>query len=255
MPQTLLGKKVGLIADDGGWRNTTAVDLGVQTMGGTCVHIPVSPSGRELISDLARYLDNWFDLLAVRAPNFENLRELADAARAPVVNLRTRANHPCEILGDLSFILKRRGALDRLKVAAVAPAGNIIHSWGEAAKVLPITLIQVYASEYFMNTMLYPSESIKCTRDMSDLEDADVIITDCWPEESDEAALLPFQITAARLDETKAECIFLPCPPVSRGKEVSADAMDHAKCCVYEAKSFLLHGQNAVLEWALASAT
>src|SRR5919106_2943327 len=87
MPQTLLGKKVGLIADDGGWRNTTAVDLGVQTMGGTCVHIPVSPSGRELISDLARYLDNWFDLLAVRAPNFENLRELADAARAPVVNL------------------------------------------------------------------------------------------------------------------------------------------------------------------------
>ncbi len=34
IPQSLSGKRVALIADDGGWRNTTAFDLGVQTMGG-----------------------------------------------------------------------------------------------------------------------------------------------------------------------------------------------------------------------------
>jgi ornithine carbamoyltransferase len=254
MPQALSEKRVGLIVEDSGWRNTTAIDLGVRTMGGTCVHIPVSLNGNEAICDLAKYLDNWFDLLAVRTPNIDHLRELAEAARAPVINLRTRANHPCEILADLSFIRSRRATFDQLKIAAIVPAGNIINSWAEAANVLPITLVQIYSSKYFLDELLYTARNIERTEDIDELKDADVIITDCWPNERDEDVLLQFQITAATLDKTKSECLFLPCPPVNRGKEVSADAMEHAKCCVHEAKSFLLHSQNAVLEWALTSA-
>jgi ornithine carbamoyltransferase len=255
MPQRLCGKKVGLIVDDSGWRNTTAIDLGVQTMGGTCVHIPVSLGGNEGVLDLAKYLDNWFELLAVRTPNFALLRELADAARAPVVNLRTRANHPCEILADLSFIRRTRGTFEGLKVAAVTPAGNIIHSWCEAANVLPISLVQIYPSKYFIDEVPRAARNIRCTEDPGELQDADVIITDRWPTAPDEESLLRFQITAAVLDKTKCECLFLPCPPVTRGKEVTAAAMEHTRCCVYEAKAFLMHAQNALLEWALLNDT
>ena len=35
MPRSLEGKRIGLIVDDGGWRNTAAFDLGIQAMGGT----------------------------------------------------------------------------------------------------------------------------------------------------------------------------------------------------------------------------
>jgi hypothetical protein len=58
MPQTLAGVRVALIVDDTGWRNTAAFELGVKSMGGICVPVPVSLGGAEAIADLARYLDN-----------------------------------------------------------------------------------------------------------------------------------------------------------------------------------------------------
>ena len=60
-PQGLAGKRVAVIADDGGWRNTTAFDLGVRAMGGICVQPPVRFNVHETTADLAGYLDNWFD--------------------------------------------------------------------------------------------------------------------------------------------------------------------------------------------------
>ena len=88
--------------------------------------------------------------------------------------------------------------------------------------------------------------------DMGELRDADVIVTDCWPAGADARELLPWQVTEAILDAGRA--VFLPCPPVTRGQEVSTGAMAHPRCRVVEAKAWLLHAQNAVLEWCLAPA-
>src|SRR4051812_29577313 len=55
MPQSLSGKRVALIADDSGWRNTTAFDLGVQAMGGICVQSPIRFNASEATADLAGY--------------------------------------------------------------------------------------------------------------------------------------------------------------------------------------------------------
>jgi len=63
------------------------------------------------------------------------------------------------------------------------------------------------------------------------------------------AARRRWQGTEAVLDGSRA--VFLPCPPVTRGQEVSAGAMLHPRCRVVEAKAWLLHAQNAVLEWSL----
>src|SRR5262245_49062300 len=92
MPQTLRGRRIGLITEGSGWRNATVFVLARQSMGAYCVQISASLQGTEPVADLAGYLDNWFDLLGVRSPQLADLEELADAARAPVVNLRTRQN-------------------------------------------------------------------------------------------------------------------------------------------------------------------
>lgn len=86
--------------------------------------------------------------------------------------------------------------------------------------------------------------------DINELVDADIIVTDCWPLDAESEHLLDYQITPGLLDKLHPRADFVPCPPVSRGKEVSADAMMHPACRVIEAKAFLLHAQNAVLEWA-----
>jgi ornithine carbamoyltransferase len=248
MPQSLAGRRVALVVDDGGWRNTTAFELGIASMGGLCARAPITLAGTEAVPDLAAYLDNWVDAIAIRTPDLAALRRLAAAARAPVINARTRQNHPCETLGDLAFLADLHGGLRPMRIAAVAPMANILASWVEAAAVLPLEVVQVGPAHWHGP----PAPGFRAATDMGELRDADVIVTDCWPAGADARELLPWQVTEAILDAGRA--VFLPCPPVTRGQEVSTGAMAHPRCRVVEAKAWLLHAQNAVLEWCLAPA-
>lgn len=93
-------------------------------------------------------------------------------------------------------------------------------------------------------------------RTSTDLESSlapgvDVIYTDCWPRGGDSAEtarlFTPYQITADVLERMNPRGFFLPCPPVTRGQEVSADAMRSPLCKNHPAKEFLLHAQNAIM--------
>ena len=254
MVQSLAGRRFALVVNDNGWRNTTAFDLGIQAMGGICTHAPLRWDTREDVADLAAYLDNWFDGIITRAPELSVIRGLADAARGPVVNARTRQNHPCETLGDLAFLFHRRGHLDGMKVGVVSPKSNILGSWIEAAAVLPIDVVQVYPDKWHDKEAAASTRRFRTSIDMNELVDADVIVTDCWPADAEPEEVLDYQISVGLLDRLHPEAEFVPCPPVSRGKEVFADAMKHPACRVIEAKAFLLHAQNAVLEWAFVAA-
>jgi len=250
MPQSLAGKRVAVIADDGGWRNTTAFDLGVKAMGGISVQPPIRFNVSEVTADLAKYLDNWFDILVVRTRELSTLRELASNAAAPVVNARTRSNHPCETLGDLAYVRRKRGHLDGLKVVGVAPDANILRSWVEASIALPIKVTQAYQADWHIRDIASPR--FTASADLDALYDADVIITDCWPDGAHDDQLQKYRISASLLDKCRSDAIFLPCPPVTRGQDVTADAMSHATCQSTVAKAYLLHAQNALLEWIAA---
>jgi ornithine carbamoyltransferase len=252
MPQSLLGKRVVLIADDSGWRNTTAFDLGIQAMGGLCIHAPIGFNIRETTADLGAYLDNWFDILVVRTKELEVLRELSAMVQAPVINARTKSNHPCETLGDLSYVMSRRGHLEGLKVVCVAPDANIVRSWVEASIALPMHVTQLYPARWHVTDAALLNGNFKASTDMAVLSDADIIITDSWPGGADQSEFEDFRVTASWLDTCRPEVIFLPCPPVARGQEVSSDAMLHPSCQSHQAKAFLLHAQNALLEWIVS---
>ncbi|WP_037077189.1 ornithine carbamoyltransferase [Neorhizobium vignae] len=252
MPKSLEGRRIALIVDDGGWRNTTAFDLGIQAMGGICTHVPASLGGREAIADLAGYLDNWFDMIVIRTPDLAALRELAANARAPVINARTRSNHPCETLGDLAYVDSKRGGIEGLKIVGVAPDANILRSWVEASISLPIEVVQVYPDVWHVNDPALLNPNFRLSTDMRELEDADVIFTDSWPGGAPEGEVADYRISAEVLDRCRQDAIFIPCPPVARGQEVTAEAMTHPACRSTAAKAFLLHAQNALMEWIAA---
>ncbi len=249
MVQSLVDHRYALVVNDSGWRNTTAFDLGIQAMGGICTHVPLRWDMREDVADLAAYLDNWFDGIITRAPELSVIQSLANAARVPVVNARTRQNHPCETLGDLAFLFHRRGSIEGLKIGVVSPKSNILGSWIEAAVALPINVVQVYPDKWHDKEAAISTRRFRTSVQMNDLVDADVIVTDCWPADADPEEVLDYQITPGLLGRLDPNADFLPCPPVSRGKEASAAAIKHPACRVFEAKAFLLHAQNAVLEW------
>jgi len=250
MPQSLAGKRLALIVDDGGWRNTTAFELGIQAMGGVCARPPARFGAGEATADLAKYLDNWFDVLVVRTRELSILRELASSADAPVINARTRSNHPCETLGDLAYIRSKSARVDGLKIIVLSPAANIVRSWIEASIALPLQVTQIYPEDWLVRDTASPNFTASTGLDA--LFDADVIITDCWPDGASGDRLLRYQVSAALLERCRPDVIFLPCPPVTRGQEVSADAMSHPACQSARAKAYLLHAQNALLEWIVA---
>jgi ornithine carbamoyltransferase len=261
MPRILEGMTIAMCFEDDGFRNRAAFELGIQMMGGKAVYIPGRPGLKEPAADMARYLGNWFNAIIIRTPEYAAIEEMAAVAGIPVINARTRYNHPCEILGDLSFVRKTRGSIEGLKVVFVGEATNLCHSWLEAAAALPIEVVQVCPQGYEVNASTLDRLSkdatgrLRFARDLEgELEDADVVYTDCWPgrptEEAAEVIEKDFQnyrITSLLLELAPANCVFLPCPPVTRGEEVSDDAMVSPKCRVYEAKDYLLHAQNALL--------
>ena len=179
-----------------------------------------------------------------------------------MINARTDRSHPCEILGDLQYIRRQRGGLDGLKIVFVGEATNLCFSWLEAAAVLPIQVTQVCPAGYEIDRMVLDDLNISAAGDISvtndlhgALNNVDLIYTDCWPRtcldlppEQVETDFHPYQIQLQHLEALGENGIFLPCPPVTRGQEVSHEAMLSPYCQNHAAKEDLLHAQNAIME-------
>lgn len=263
MPQTLKGRQVALWFYGQGFRNRLAFEIGARAMGASVSYIPGNLGVHEPLEDIGHYLDNWFSMLVIRAKNHNDVLYLSANMNAPIINARTNINHPCEIIGDLQFIRKHRGSLDKLKVIFVGEVTNLCMSWFEAAVKLPISVAQVAPEGYAADkTLLDKLNALAIgeilVRDNLDplLKDADLIYTDCWPKTNgyEEATVikkmfLPYQITAEHLQSLKKGALFLSCLPVTRGQEVSHDAMNSSLCLNYAAKEYLLHSQNAIMEF------
>ena len=260
-PPALKGRRVALMWGATGFRNRVAFELGIAELGGISVEVPGPIDDREPLEDVARYLGNWFDAIVARTATHDQMLRLARSVRVPVINARTSFNHPCEILGDLAYIKERRGDLNGLRVAFIGEATNLGHSWFEAAARFPIHVVQVCPVGFeveaqFLQRIVREAEGeVAVSQDMdSAIADADVIYTDCWPaRETDEdqqrirELFLPYQVTVEVLRSSPLGALFLPCPPVHRGEEVTDCAMNWPGCRVYEAKEYLLHAQNALL--------
>ncbi len=263
MPKSLSNNQVGLWFYGQGFRNRVAFEIGARAMGASVSYIPGELGVHEPLLDVGFYLENWFDILVVRAKSHNDLQHLASHTNANVVNARTNYNHPCEIIGDLQFIRKHRGSLDGLNVAFVGEVTNLCMSWFEAAVILPITVTQIAPEQYQAEKSLLDKLNTNAVGKISTgndidplLKNIDLIYTDCWPRTSNDDGkqtisdlFLPYQITEQHLNQLKPGSLFLPCPPVTRGQEVSAEAMNSRFCMNYQAKEYLLHSQNAVLEF------
>lgn len=265
MPQILQNKQVGLWSFGNGFRNRLAFEIGARAMGASVSHIPGELGVHEPLEDIGAYLQNWFSMLIVRCKHHSDLNVLANTVSIPVINARTEIGHPCEIMGDLQFIRKHRGSLDDLKVVFVGEVTNLGMSWLEAGNRFPISVIQVAPTKYLSDTTLVERLRKNAKGEISLSEDllqsiatADLIYTDCWPYTEDEEEgnkikvdFSPYQITNKILAHAKNDTIFLPCPPVTRGQEVSNEVMKSPMCLNFEAKKYLLHCQNAIMEFVM----
>ena len=74
-------------------------------------------------------------------------------------------------------------------------------------------------------------------------------ITDFTTYELTQILNRAYRITSDILEQMNDDGLFLPCPPVTRGQEVSEKSIISEKCKDYDAKEYLLHSQNAIMKF------
>jgi ornithine carbamoyltransferase len=197
----------------------------------------------EAASDVVGYLANWADVLVIRHPDITLLQRLADVGVLPVINAMTSVNHPCEVLADV-YALARTRDVTSLRFVFVGADGNIARAWAEIARVLGLDLVQCCPEVLAVPGVAWTDDLAAAVRD------ADVVLTDGVGPHA--AALAGYQVTAGLMATARPGAVLNPCPPFTRGAEVSIDAVAPGGAFVgYGFKSCLLAVQQAVMAYCL----
>ena len=204
------------------------------------VELPNLLKTHERVADLAGYLDPFYDIYVIRDSNHERLTAFANASNRPVVNAMSSLGHPCEVLTDAYAIEKTMGLLSSLKVGLWGPTTNVFRSWHELARVLGFELVHLCAAQFH--------ETIANVRFSERIDNPiDVIVTDSWPADFDNAA---WSLSFHHL-EAMGHPKLLPTPPFSIGREIAFDPVQYKGFMGYEQKIDLLAVQKAILSYLL----
>lgn len=82
------------------------------------------------------------------------------------------------------------------------------------------------------------------------IKNTDVVLTDPIPNDCREA-FQSYQITKSLLNSAGRRIVLNPCPPFTRGEEVSADVIDSSYFVGYSFKKDLLYVQQALILYCM----
>lgn len=131
----LKGKVLASLFYEPSTRTRLSFETAMHRLGGDVITVVGSESSSlakgETLSDTAKVVENFADVIAVRHCKPEAADEMARASGIPVINAGNGDHeHPTQALLDLFTIIKERGTLDGLKIGLVGDLkyGRTVHS-------------------------------------------------------------------------------------------------------------------------------
>ena len=254
----LAGRRIGLFFEKPSIRTRVSSEVAAIEMGAYPVVLgqdEVGLGSREAVRDVARVLDRYLDLLAMRVFDHANLVEVAEWADAPVVNLLSDLEHPCQAVADLQTIAEHR-PVDRAVVAYVGDGNNVCHSLMLGVAMLggEMRVICPPGFEPREEYVVRGGDRVAVLSDPAAVEDADVVYTDVWTSMGQDTAAADragafsaFRVDGAMFALARPDAIFLHCLPAHRGEEVTDGVMDHPRSRVFDQAENRLHAMKAIL--------
>jgi len=126
---------------------------------------------REAVKDVGAVLDRYLDVLALRVFDHRNLETIAANADAPVINLLSDREHPCQALADLQTLAEAR-PLEGATVAFIGDGNNVCNSLMIAGAMMGVST-RVAGPVGFAP----PDEMVAAARTASG-DRAEIVITD-----------------------------------------------------------------------------
>ena len=260
---------VALVFEKPSTRTRTSFDVGVRQLGGQ----PMLLSGTEMhlgkgesISDTARVLSRYVDLIMLRTFESQTLYEMAKHSTVPVINGLTNESHPCQIMADIMTFEEKKGSIKGKKVVWFGDSNNVFNSFLQAAEKFNFSLIFSGPKELDPPKNLIKNAKnlkidFKIDRDpISAIKDADLVATDTWvsmhdnPEEKQNRhnQLKAFQVNEELMSKANHEALFMHCLPAHRNEEATSGVLDGKNSVIFDEAENRLHVQKAIMRWCLS---
>ena len=271
--RALAGHSLALLFDKPSLRTRTGFEIAMQELGGivTCPPSADALGTREALADVARTLERWISVAAIRTFQQSRLREIARATtRMRVVNALTNEEHPCQALADCLTLRERCGGARGVTLAYVGDGNNVATSLTHAAAMLGVHLrlasppgyaLPAETLEAARRVARHGAQIIECRDPVDAVRGADAVYTDVWTSmgQEEEAtrrrnAFAGYRVTSALMAQAGSDAFFMHCLPAHRGEEVDPDVIDGPRAAVFDQAENRLHTQKALLLLMLGAA-
>lgn len=262
----LMGRSIGLFFEKQSLRTWVSCDVAAVQLGIHPIVIrgdQVGLGSRETPEDVGRVLDRYLDLIALRVFDHQDLARIDAVTKAPIINLLSDHEHPCQALADLMTIAEHR-PLANATVVYIGDGNNVCHSLMLAVTMtggqVRVATPPGYEPDPAVVDRAAGYGSVELFQDPAEaVEGADVVYTDVWTSmgQEEEATdrlrrFAGFQVDEKLLGRAAPEAIFLHCLPAHRGEEVSAEVLEHPRSVVFDQAENRLHSFKALLLHLLA---
>ncbi|OIR41352.1 ornithine carbamoyltransferase [Corynebacterium sp. NML130628] len=270
-------KSVAVLFDKTSTRTRFSFDTGIAQLGGHAIVVETQNAqmGKgESYQDTAAVLSRYVEAIVWRTYGHDNLHQMAETSRVPIVNALSDDLHPCQILADLQTIIENfcpeqgPAGLRGLKAVYLGDgANNMANSYmiGFATAGVDVTIIappEFQPEQRFIDRArdraTQTGATVTVTSDIAAVAGADVVITDTWVSMGMEedgkdrrTPFLPYQVNSAIMQMAGNNAIFLHCLPAYRDNEVTAEVIDGPQSRVFDEAENRLHAQKALLTWLL----
>jgi len=263
----LRGKTMALLFEKPSLRTRVSFDLAMHQLGGYAIYLSPAEVGlgkREAVQDVARVLDRFVDVLAVRSFSQSSIELLSASASIPVINALSDAEHPCQILADMVTIYEHEGKLEGLTLAYIGDGNNVASSLILASAMVGINFKIASPEGYTLPEHIISKAKSLAEKSGADIlvtqspEDAargaDIIYTDVWTSMGQEAeteirrkAFQNYQINERLFALAKNDAIFMHPLPAHRGEEVTDGVLEGANSVIFDQAENRLHLAKALL--------
>ena len=270
--QTLAGKSVAMVFEKPSLRTHVSFDMGINKLGGHALYLGQQNGKlgeRERVSDYAKNLSCFSDLIVARVFNHDAIKGLAQHASVPVINALCDLYHPCQALADFVTLQESLTALGKdnlteVKLAYVGDGNNVSNSLMLMAATLGVDFTLVTPTGYEAQADMFEKtqqlatisgSQFTATCDINAIGQQDVIYTDTWISMGDEDAnkkaellahFAPYQVNHSLMANAQAN-IVLHCQPAHLEQEITTELFDSDMAKVFQQAENRMWAQNAVL--------
>jgi ornithine carbamoyltransferase len=259
-------KVLGLLFYKPSTRTRSSFSAAIYRLGGHVLDLNPSltqESRGEPLSDMARVLSKYIDVLAIRTFGQDHLQAFADYAEIPVINALSDYEHPCQVMADLLTIQECFGTLSGVTLAYLGDGNNVAQSLLLGCALVGINIRVATPPDYQpaptiverAKAIANQRSEVTVTNDPQlAVRDAQIIYTDIWASMGqDEAALSripvfqPFQVNERLLESLTSSPIVMHCLPARREEEITSAVIEGPQSRVWQQAENRMYAQQAIL--------